>query len=98
MDTKDLLQKLVEILLEVKETQSVQAKTLDVNTQSLVEHVARTNALEERQDRFEELVAKEIGIFNRHLAFVKGAVWSVGIVVAALVVGKQLGLFETLFG
>lgn len=95
LETK--IDKIVEDISEIK---------LDVakNTISLDEHIRRTNAVEEliqlHQNDVKELkvtIDEDVSMLKKHVAFVKGAIWTLGMAAAIIMGLNELGILSKLF-
>lgn len=90
MDNKRLeakIDKMVEDISEIK-------ITMAQNTASLETHIRRTEIAEEQISTIKD----DIKPIKSHVAFVKGAIWSLGIVGAVILGLHELGIIDKLFG
>ncbi len=94
---EDKIDKLTQEVLEIK-------TTMLVNTHSLQVHMSRTDAAEElislykkEMDNFQVKTEGNIQLFKRHVSFVKGACWSLGIISIIILGLNQLGILTKLF-
>ena len=89
MDNKRLEDKLDKIVDDISEIM----QTMAANTSSLEEHIRRTDIAESRINDVE----LELTPLKAHVAFVKGAAWSMGILGATLLGLSQMGILQKLF-
>jgi hypothetical protein len=69
--------------------QEAMAALLERLTVSVEHHVARTDALEDMLGRFRG----ELAPIKKYVERTRGAMWALGVIVAALLAAKSLGLF-----
>jgi hypothetical protein len=86
-----LLEKILNEIQEIKLTMVRLELLHSKNTESLEEHVKRTNLLEEDILRTKKYLVKEIAPFKKLLVFFKGSVWAIGVLASLVVFLKQMG-------
>lgn len=98
------IDKVIEDISEVKETIVEVKENVVKNTADLEHHIARTEANEElialyrkSQEDHESAVAEELEGLKKHVAFVKGASWALGVVGAIIVALQSMGILTKLF-
>lgn len=89
MDNKRLEEKLDKIVDDISEIKT----TLAINTASLETHIKRTEIAEENISKIQE----DIKPIKSHVAFVKGAMWALGVTGGILFALQQMGILSKLF-
>lgn len=93
----DKLDKLQEDINEIKQTMAVNTKELEIHIEG-VKLAREQNELlkQEVDDKFQEL-SKDITPIKNHVAFVKGAMWALGVAGAVLLALNELNILSKLF-
>lgn len=81
--------KLDKIQDDISEIKEIQAR----NTADIEHHIHRTDLAEQNL----ELLKEEIKPIKSHVAFVKGAIWALGVAGAILMGLNELGILQKLF-
>lgn len=89
MDNKRFEEKLDKIVDDISDIK----QTMATNTASLETHIRRTDLAEERMDGMDNKITP----LEKHVAFMKGAAWALGIVGAMLIGLHQFGILQRLF-
>lgn len=82
----DKLDKMQEDISDIK-------TTMAVNTSSLETHIKRTDLAEKRMEDQEDRIKP----LEKHMAFMKGAIWAIGITGTILYALQQMGILSKLF-
>tara|TARA_R110000803_G_scaffold200258_3_gene264555 strand:+ start:2018 stop:2320 length:303 start_codon:yes stop_codon:yes gene_type:complete len=72
----------------------IMTEILDKNTESLIEHSARTAASEERQSVVEDTLSVLLKKIDKSVGFVNGAMWFGGIVLAIFGLAIKFGIIK----
>lgn len=99
MDNKRLeskLDKIVEEIAEIKQTLAVNTKELEIHVEGVILAREQNNILrQEMENRFDS-VDSDLKPIKSHVAFVKGAIWSLGIAGAIVLGLNELGIIQKL--
>jgi hypothetical protein len=102
MDIKrieDRLDRMTEEIAEMNKTLAVNTKQLEIHIEGVKLAREQNNILKEDIDnRFNELLEQHIKPINKHIAFVQGAMWALGIVGASIFALQQMGILQKLIG
>lgn len=90
MDNNEKLDKIVEDVNEIK-------VILARNTSSLELHIKRTDLAEQNLEQLRQEVSDDLKPIKEHINMVKGAMWLLGVLGAALLGLQQLGILNKLF-
>lgn len=101
---EDKLDKLSADIEEIKETLAKNTTQLAVNTTQLEIHIEgvklareQNNILKKDMDDKLEIIKADLLPIKAHVAFVKGAMWALGIVGAVTLGLQQMGILQKLF-
>jgi hypothetical protein len=100
MDNKrleDKLDKLVEDVSEIKQIMAVNTKELEIHIEGVKLAREQNTLLKEEMDSRFNALDSDIKPIKRHVDFVKGAMWAIGICGAALVFLNEIGVLSKLF-
>lgn len=91
------LDKILESLDKVKDDMSDMKVTMAANTATLEVHVKRTDLAEENINQLRTNITEELKPIKSHIAFVKGAIWALGITGAIILGLGELGILSKIF-